>query len=159
MTIVDTYKPNKSYKFVNINKFTSTKITKPINIYLYLQVIHDKKFVCIKYLVLQGQLNYLPTDLIEINNNTSHIINKASIKINHYIILNVFVIDKLFNPNVMKYKFNFTFLNLYDNYVKSFFNINRFTFKNANITRRIQNFNTKKLEDELFCDLFDNIKI
>jgi hypothetical protein len=160
MTIVDIYKPNKSYRSVNLHKFNSITITKPINVYLYLQVIKDenKNFICIKYMVLQGQLNYVPINPIEFNNETN-ILNKASIKINNYVKLNVFLVDKLTNPNFMKYRCNFTYLKLNNNYIKSFFNINSLSYKNANITHKLQNFNTAKLEDELLCNLLDNIKI
>lgn len=160
MTIVNIYKPNKSYRSVNLHKFNSNTMTKPINVYLYLQVNKDenKNFLCVKYLVLQDQINYIPINQIELNKET-HIINKATVKINNYVILNVILVDKLINPNFMKYRCNFTYLKLNENYIKSFFNINRLSYRYANITHKLQNFNTVKLEDELLCNLLDNIKI
>lgn len=154
MTIVDIYKPNKSYKSLQ------TKYgTKQLNVYLYIQVIKDenKNFLCMKYLVINNQLNYLPThqiDFREIN-----IINKATVKLNNNVVLNVILVEKLLNPNILRYRFNYSYFKLDDNHFKQFFNVNKLCYKNANITRQIQNFNTNKLEDELLCNLLDNIKI
>lgn len=156
MTIVDNYKPNKSYRSVNLHKYNF----KTVNVYLYMEIINDpiKNFICIKYLVNQGQLSYLPTNVIFLHEKTK-INNNVSFKINPYLTLNVFVVNKLINPSVMKYKFNFSFLNINNNYIKSFFNTSKLCYKVANMSRQIQYFNVGKLEDELLCNLIDNIKI
>ncbi len=156
MTIVDNYKPSKSYRSVNLHKFN----TKPYHLYLYMEIISDpvKNFNCVKYIVLQGLLNYLPTNPIELHEMTE-IKNKVSVKINPYITLNIIVVKKLINPYVIKYKFNFSFLNLNNNYIKTFFNTIKFRYKVASVTHQLQYFNVGKIEDELLCNQFDNIKI
>ena len=163
MTIVDIYKPNKSYRSVNLHKFQHNQVVnqKVTDIYLYMQVSRNvvKNMLCVKYLVLNNLINYLPTKPLEIDEKYTKILNKATIKINKYIKLNIIIVDRLVNTSVFEYKFNFTFINYNNEFIKQFFNFNDLRYKICNVTHKLQNVNAKQVEEELLCSLIDNISI
>lgn len=118
-----------------------------------------KNMICIKYLVLNNSLNYLPLKPIEIIEDNSKILNKISIKINKLTTLNIIILDKLINTSIFDYKCRFTFINFNTEIMKQFFNFNDLRYKICNVTHKIQQLNTKQIEEELLCNLINNISI
>lgn len=163
MTITEISKKNKSYRSVNLHKFQNNQLVnqKITNIYLYMQVNHNvlKNMLCVKYLVLNNLLNYLPTKEIQLNDQYTKVLNKVTIKISSYIKLNIIIVDRLINLSIFEYKYNFTFINFTNEYIKHFFDFNDLRYKICNVTYKLKVLNIKQVEEDLLCTLIDNIMI
>ena len=149
---------NKSYRSVNLYKYNNII---RYNLYLYIEIIKDvnNKIILMKYLILNGSsLNFIPTEPINLPQEIKK--NTLFVDLNQNVRLNIIFCKNLYNVNIMKYKFNYSYLSPSITPIKTFFMMNDLRYKiNNNSSNKLNLINTKSLDESYLSILMSNLGI
>jgi hypothetical protein len=179
-------KPCKPYyKLNNFDIQNQIKINNLSNIYLFFDINYDKdaNYVFLRYLIMNPLFLNLTDSNIDSNikllpnleiDNDFIILSTKTITIDDNTKLNIYIVDKLYNLNIYKYKLETIIIdistdssNKIKNFMKEFFNLNKLyyiptftmtTFKQIILPTEIIDLNDEFKSDEL-NSMLNNLKL